>query len=202
MSDAPGEATTEGLWDAARTSASDLDRLLEEGTWSDEELSKALWLAAQWNQPKALESLLQHGAQDTNRHALGLSVKSLESLKLLLTAHKIDAKTANAGGHLLLHKVLGSGSEEVLRYFIENGVDLNLSYKGLTALHICAFHGWVSSTQALVEAGALTDIEATTSSYRATVGETPTMVAKRQIRVQGAANMDVAPWEEIERLLA
>lgn len=179
------QVTEETLYDAARTSHEKLVKVLTLKSWSETELSRALVFAARFDQPECVSLLLQRGAP--SRDALMAAVHSVDLLKLF----KADVN-ARPDGRPLLHLTENDG---VVRWLCENGAEVDaVDDHGMTALHIAVFHGRLKVAQALLKAGARTDIATVGSNYRANVGETAHALATR-LATQGPA------WKSLAKLI-
>jgi Ankyrin repeats (3 copies) len=194
----PPSVDPEALWEAARNSPPTLARLLP-GKWSGEQVSVALEYAAQWDQPKAVQLLLTHGGRPHAHRALSSGLNSVPVLDLLLDACGRQSEEP-IDGRPLLHLAANIGDSAVVARLLERGADVNATDRlGVTALHVCAWHGKVAAAKILLEHGAAKDrkLSAAWHDYAAK-GATPLDVAREQAAQQSAAK----PWRDLVKLLA
>ncbi|XP_033214776.1 putative ankyrin repeat protein RF_0381 [Belonocnema kinseyi] len=133
-----------------------------------------LHIAAGKSDAAIIKLLLKHkanvDAQDfqgrTPLH-FATSTGNLAIVKLLVNAPSVDGKSANINSgtfhrYTPLHIVALEGRWNLIKYFVENGADVNAreSLTGCTPLHFSACSGHVSTVQELIKCGA--DVHALT----------------------------------------
>ncbi len=187
----------EALWDAARQSPTALALLLP-GPWQSYQLAIALKYAAQWDQPKAVQLLLAHGAAAHAHAALSEATQSVAVLDLLLNACENSAEQT-VDGQPLLHLACNVGSEAVIARLLARGFNVNATnHLGVTALHVCAWHGHVAKAKLLLKHGAAKDRQTTAAWHDfVEIGATPIDVANNQLKNQAGAK----PWRDVVGLL-
>lgn len=110
-----------------------------------------------------------------------------EDLIVLLLENKGDIAYVKKNGDSYLHRVAGKkGKDNLVKIFIEAGIDVNIKNKdGQTPLHLAVRSGKanVASVQALVDGGA--DVNAKTNKGKSIFQRTNNKAAKEIIEAAG-----------------
>lgn len=187
----------EELWQVARTGTrNQCANALERQSWSESQLQVALQYAAKWGNAEALSVMLAAGVKDFESRALARITESVNCLKMLLDAAVAGVDTEVNGSPLLL-LMSNVGSDATLSFLLTHGADPNTCDRnGLTALHVCAFHGHTKKAKLLLDAGARVDSVTRADTFRARAGASALDVALQQEKANGKA------WSALVKLLS